>query len=71
MLTTTVYQILSSLRSFSIFSSLARKLFNSSLAAFNCSSVRWTLSSGVTRTNRRHHGQSLTAIKALTLRYNI
>uniref|UniRef100_A0A1A9V667 Uncharacterized protein n=1 Tax=Glossina austeni TaxID=7395 RepID=A0A1A9V667_GLOAU len=48
--------------------SQTRKAFNSSLAAFNCSSVRWTLSSGVTRTNRRHHGQSLTVIKALTLR---
>lgn len=63
------FSALTSLRSHSIFSSLARSIRSSSLAVFSCSSVRWTLSRGVTRTRRRHHGQSRTARNAFTLRW--
>uniref|UniRef100_A0A2M4D041 Putative secreted protein n=1 Tax=Anopheles darlingi TaxID=43151 RepID=A0A2M4D041_ANODA len=58
----------SSFRSASIFSSLARTCCSSAVAATSCSSVRWTASSGITRTSSRHQGQSRTFRKARTFR---
>lgn len=63
------FSVLSAFRSPSSFSIFAFNKCSSSFAIFNCSSVRWTLRSGVTRTSRRHQGQSRTCINARTLRW--
>lgn len=63
------FSVLSALRSPSSFSIFVLSKCNSSLAIFNCSSVRWTFSNGVTRTRRRHHGQSRTCMNARTFRW--
>lgn len=63
------FSVLSTFRSPSSFSILVLTACSSSLAIFSCSSVRWTFNSGVTRTRRRHQGQSRTCINARTFRW--
>lgn len=60
------FSIFRAFRSPSSFSVFVLSACTSSLAIFNCSSVRWTFNSGVTRTRRRHQGQSRTCINART-----
>lgn len=62
------FSVLRAFRSVSSFSIFALNACSSSLAIFSCSSVRWTFKSGVTRTRRRHQGQSRTCINARTFR---